>query len=131
MQEFVRIHAVRISLFFLHFDAGVIKTACFIYIAMDKLLTVLSFNEILVGRYDTVDVAWCAGQPYGSLHRPERRAYDTSFNLPVSDSTSVIFGCRDLSSYVDPALKSRVFVCNGQLLFIRGGNWIVADGMLR
>ena len=43
----------------------------------------------------------------------------------------VKFGCRDLYSYVDKTTQGRIFICNGEPVFIRGGNWIDADGMLR
>jgi mannosylglycoprotein endo-beta-mannosidase len=36
-----------------------------------------------------------------------------------------------MTSYIDEELKGRRFEVNGRPVFIRGGNWIVSDAMLR
>lgn len=48
-----------------------------------------------------------------------------------SDSWSHLFGFRHIDSYIDPSTNGRTFVVNGEPIFIRGGNWIVSDGLLR
>ncbi|KAK3200263.1 hypothetical protein Dsin_023678 [Dipteronia sinensis] len=48
-----------------------------------------------------------------------------------SDLWSHLFGFRKIESYIDKATGGRLFKVNGQPIFIRGGNWIVSDGLLR
>ncbi|XP_031270159.1 mannosylglycoprotein endo-beta-mannosidase-like [Pistacia vera] len=48
-----------------------------------------------------------------------------------SDSWSHLFGFRKIESYIDNATGGRLFKVNGQPIFIRGGNWILSDGLLR
>eukprot|EP00249_Psilotum_nudum_P010087 c22324_g1_i1 orf=833-3763(-) len=48
-----------------------------------------------------------------------------------SDSWSHLFGFRKIESHIDPSTGGRLFSVNGQPVFIRGGNWIVSDGLLR
>ncbi len=49
----------------------------------------------------------------------------------ISDNESVDFGIRETSSYFDDEVGGRVFLVNGQKIFIKGGNWISSDLMLR
>ncbi|XP_008450651.2 mannosylglycoprotein endo-beta-mannosidase isoform X1 [Cucumis melo] len=48
-----------------------------------------------------------------------------------SDSWSHDFGFRKIESHIDPTTGGRLFKVNGQPIFIRGGNWILSDGLLR
>lgn len=48
-----------------------------------------------------------------------------------SDVLSERFGVRSVGSGVDPRLGGHAFFVNGEQVFIRGGNWIAADAMLR
>ncbi|MQL83054.1 hypothetical protein Taro_015519 [Colocasia esculenta] len=41
------------------------------------------------------------------------------------------FGFRKIESSIDTATGGRLFKINGQPIFIRGGNWILSDGLLR
>ena len=47
------------------------------------------------------------------------------------DTENIVFGIRETSNYFDEKIKSRVFTVNGQKVFIKGGNWIASDAMLR
>jgi len=47
------------------------------------------------------------------------------------DNEAVTFGIRETGNYFDEKIKSRVFTVNGQKIFIKGGNWIASDAMLR
>ncbi len=47
------------------------------------------------------------------------------------DSEQVSFGIRETGNYFDEKIKSRVFTVNGQKVFIKGGNWIASDALLR
>ncbi|KAL9320281.1 hypothetical protein ACSQ67_012120 [Phaseolus vulgaris] len=48
-----------------------------------------------------------------------------------SDSWSHHFGFRKIESHIDNATGGRLFKVNGEPIFIRGGNWILSDGLLR
>uniref|UniRef100_A0A803R5E3 Lysosomal beta A mannosidase n=2 Tax=Cannabis sativa TaxID=3483 RepID=A0A803R5E3_CANSA len=48
-----------------------------------------------------------------------------------SDSWRQLFGFRKIESHIDKATGGRLFKVNGQPIFIRGGNWILSDGLLR
>ncbi|KAM3704876.1 hypothetical protein ACB094_03G040000 [Castanea mollissima] len=48
-----------------------------------------------------------------------------------SDAWSHLFGFRKIESHIDSATGGRLFKVNGQPIFIRGGNWILSDGLLR
>ncbi|GET34196.1 hypothetical protein PbJCM13498_30590 [Prolixibacter bellariivorans] len=49
----------------------------------------------------------------------------------VSDEQAVNFGIRETGSYFNEKIGARVFLVNGQKVFIKGGNWIASDAMLR
>ncbi len=61
--------------------------------------------------------------------------YDLSFNFKigenVSDSEELKFGIRDIKTSWNPYTGSRQIYVNGQKVFIKGGNWIISDAMLR
>ena len=52
-------------------------------------------------------------------------------NGQISDSLSLNIGIRQLSHRWNDRTRSMEVLINGQPLFIRGGNWIVSDAMLR
>lgn len=47
------------------------------------------------------------------------------------DREDISFGFRETGSYFEEKTGSRVFTVNGQKIFIKGGNWIASDAMLR
>jgi mannosylglycoprotein endo-beta-mannosidase len=47
------------------------------------------------------------------------------------DSEEVPFGIRQTGHYFDDKIKAQVFTVNGQKVFIKGGNWIASDALLR
>lgn len=49
----------------------------------------------------------------------------------LSDTETVDFGLRETSTYFDNEVGGRVFLINGQKIFIKGGNWIASDALLR
>ncbi len=49
----------------------------------------------------------------------------------VSDKTALDFGVRQLTTSWNTATQSRQLEVNGQKIFIKGGNWIVSDELLR
>ncbi|CAN7134543.1 unnamed protein product [Brassica rapa subsp. narinosa] len=48
-----------------------------------------------------------------------------------SDSWMQPFGFRKVESVIDSVTGGRLFKINGEPIFIRGGNWILSDGLLR
>ncbi|KAF6995703.1 hypothetical protein CFC21_012158 [Triticum aestivum] len=51
--------------------------------------------------------------------------------LGESDAWSHYFGFRKVESSIDDSTGGRIFKVNGEPIFIRGGNWILSDGLLR
>jgi mannosylglycoprotein endo-beta-mannosidase len=49
----------------------------------------------------------------------------------TADSENISFGIRETGNYFDENIKSRIFTVNGQKVFIKGGNWIASDALLR
>jgi len=47
------------------------------------------------------------------------------------DSETVTFGIRETSNNFDKEITAQVFSVNGQKVFIKGGNWIASDALLR
>ncbi|XP_045813525.1 mannosylglycoprotein endo-beta-mannosidase [Trifolium pratense] len=75
------------------------------------------------------DLWWPNGMGKQSL-------YNVSISIDVkgfgeSDSWSHYFGFRKIESHIDDATGGRLFKVNGEPIFIRGGNWILSDGLLR
>jgi len=62
--------------------------------------------------------------------------YKTQFEFISKDNTlldkeEVSFGVRQITTSWNTITKSREVAINGQKIFIKGGNWIVSDAMLR
>ena len=62
--------------------------------------------------------------------------YDMDFkfisdNQIISDEEKVSFGIRETGTRFDEKLGGRIFSINGQDIFIKGGNWIASDALLR
>jgi mannosylglycoprotein endo-beta-mannosidase len=88
--------------------------------------TIITFKEI---KQNDPRLWWPNGTGSQAL-------YDAQFNFfldngNVSDSEPVSFGIRETSTYFDKTLGSRVFLVNGQKIFIKGGDWIASDALLR
>jgi hypothetical protein len=52
-------------------------------------------------------------------------------NDTVLDEDSITIGFREIQTLWNPQTRSREVLVNGQRIFIKGGNWIVSDAMLR
>lgn len=52
-------------------------------------------------------------------------------NNRISDQEKVSFGIRETGTRFDEKLGARIFTVNGQDVFIKGGNWIASDALLR
>ncbi|MDP4185954.1 MAG: glycoside hydrolase family 2 TIM barrel-domain containing protein, partial [Bacteroidota bacterium] len=49
----------------------------------------------------------------------------------VSDAENVTVGIREIQATTNPETHSKQIAVNGQKIFIKGGNWIISDAMLR
>jgi len=49
----------------------------------------------------------------------------------ITDLENVTFGIRQADTRFDENLRARIFSVNGQDVFIKGGNWIASDALLR
>jgi mannosylglycoprotein endo-beta-mannosidase len=88
--------------------------------------TIVTFKEI---KQTNPRLWWPNGTGSPSLYNAQFIFYlDNGY---VSDSEPVSFGIRETGTYFDNDLGSRVFLINGQKIFIRGGNWIASDALLR
>ncbi|MEP6628005.1 MAG: glycoside hydrolase family 2 TIM barrel-domain containing protein [Ginsengibacter sp.] len=52
-------------------------------------------------------------------------------NQQISDVEKISFGMREISIVWNTVTRSREVLVNGQKIFIKGGNWIISDEMLR
>jgi len=57
--------------------------------------------------------------------------YHTVLKFGDSDTIPLTFGIRQITTSWNPTTKSRETSVNGQKIFIKGGNWIVSDELLR
>ncbi|WP_345947633.1 glycoside hydrolase family 2 TIM barrel-domain containing protein [Mucilaginibacter sp. PAMB04274] len=49
----------------------------------------------------------------------------------ASDAEKITFGVREIQAEWNPLTMSKQVLVNGQKIFIKGGNWIISDAMLR
>jgi len=85
----------------------------------------VSFPEIKI---DNPKLWWPNGMGQANLYQ-----LDLSFiqdNIET-EKESLNFGIRQTSNYFDKKVGGRVFLINGQKIFIKGGNWIASDALLR
>jgi len=90
-------------------------------------------GETLTLEFDEIEIKnpklwWPNGMGEAHLYKLE-----LSFRQEhgVSDTESFNFGLRETSNYFDEVVGGRVFLINGQKVFIKGGNWIASDALLR
>lgn len=72
---------------------------------------------------------WPAGYGEQNLYKSEL-TFEKE-DKTVSDSETVQFGVREIQTPWNPITQSRETHVNGQKIFIKGGNWIISDAMLR
>ena len=85
----------------------------------------VEFPEI---KFENPKLWWPSGMGDQKLYQLEVRFEQNSI---VSDTEQVKFGIRQTSTYFDKIVGARIFLVNGQKIFIKGGNWIASDAMLR
>lgn len=72
---------------------------------------------------------WPAG--YGGQYLYPLQLRFTESNKRLSDSQTVNVGVREISTRWNAVTNSREISVNGKKIFIKGGNWIISDAMLR
>ncbi len=90
-------------------------------------------NETLFVKFPEIkmsnpDLWWPNGMGKQALYQL-KISFQQSNN--ISDSETLDFGIRETGTYFDKDLGGRVFLVNGQKVFIKGGNWISSDALLR
>ena len=85
----------------------------------------VSFPEI---EFENPKLWWPNG-----LGEPHLYALELRFEQDeiVTDSEKFQFGIRETGTFFDEKTGGRVFLVNGQNIFIKGGNWISSDLLLR
>ncbi|MBS3770080.1 MAG: beta-glycosidase [Bacteroidales bacterium] len=72
---------------------------------------------------------WPNGMGKANLYPVEIQFFNE--DSQTSDSKNLKIGIRDVTTKMDTSSGGRMFRVNGQKLFIRGGNWIASDALLR
>jgi len=85
----------------------------------------LEFDEIEI---ENPELWWPNGMGEANLYKLELSFKQKDI---LSDSESFNIGLRETSNYFDEKVGGRVFLVNGQKVFIKGGNWIASDALLR
>lgn len=73
---------------------------------------------------------WPSGYGEQNLYNIKLEFLEDGTNK-VSDNESVQFGVRELQTAWNSDTRSKEILVNGQRIFIKGGNWIISDAMLR
>lgn len=73
---------------------------------------------------------WPSGYGEQNLYNIQLEFIEDGTNK-VSDNESVQFGVRELQTAWNRDTRSKEILVNGQRIFIKGGNWIISDAMLR
>jgi len=85
----------------------------------------VAFAEIKI---DNPELWWPNGMGNQALYQLE---FKLELGNTISDAETIEFGIRETGTYFDEEVGGRVFLVNGQKVFIKGGNWISSDAMLR
>jgi len=75
------------------------------------------------------DLWWPNGYGDQALYDMEMEFLEN--NKTMSDKKMIKVGIREITSEWNPFTRSRQIFVNGQKIFIKGGNWIISDAMLR
>lgn len=86
----------------------------------------ISFNDLVL---KNPKLWWPNG--YGPQNLYDLRVRFLADGKNLSDQQSLKIGVRQLQSDWNAHTNSRQIMINGQKLFIKGGNWIISDAMLR
>lgn len=73
---------------------------------------------------------WPAGYGEQNLYNIKIE-FEEDGSRKVSDYEDVQFGVREIQTAWNPHTRSKEIYVNGQRIFIKGGNWIISDAMLR
>lgn len=90
-----------------------------------KITTVALPNFII----SDPELWWPAG--YGPQHMYNIKVEFLENGKTISDSENIRFGVREIQTDWNDITRSKQIYVNGQKIFIKGGNWIISDAMLR
>ena len=100
---------------------------------VSKMVTILAGEKITVSlpeiKIENPVLWWPNGMGDHPLYKVEFSFVGDKGVL--SDIESVPFGIRQTGTRFDDKLNARIFSVNGQDVFIKGGNWIASDALLR
>ncbi|HSO88716.1 MAG TPA: glycoside hydrolase family 2 TIM barrel-domain containing protein [Draconibacterium sp.] len=85
----------------------------------------IEFPEI---KFENPKLWWPNGMGTPDLYNLEIRFEQ---NGTPTDKEELHFGIRQTDTYFDKIIGGRVFLINGQKVFVKGGNWISSDALLR
>lgn len=94
------------------------------------LLTPYATKEVVLPdlKLDNPKLWWPAGYGNQDLYKLDLQFIDQG---RASDKESVQMGVREIQRVWNTTTQSSEFRVNGQRIFIKGGNWIISDAMLR
>ena len=102
-------------------------------VEVSKMVVIPAGDKITVSlpefKIENPQLWWPNGMGDHPLYKVELSFVGNGGN--VSDHESVIFGVRQTDTRFDDKLNARIFMINGQDVFIKGGNWIASDALLR
>ncbi|MDP4129148.1 MAG: glycoside hydrolase family 2 TIM barrel-domain containing protein [Bacteroidota bacterium] len=90
-----------------------------------------SKKEVKLPDYHLTDPKLWWPNGYGPKALYHTEIYFESDAKSISDKQPLDFGVRDISTTWNAVTRSREALVNGQPVFIKGGNWIVSDELLR
>jgi mannosylglycoprotein endo-beta-mannosidase len=68
---------------------------------------------------------------YGEQNLYDLKLQFLTNNTTVSDEKNISVGVREITTTWNDVTRSKQILVNGQKIFIKGGNWIISDEMLR
>lgn len=80
-------------------------------------------------KFDHPDLWWPNG--YGKQKLYPLKIYFKLKGKKLSDTETLLFGIREITTAWNPFTRSRQIFVNGQPIFVKGGNWIISDALLR
>ncbi len=86
----------------------------------------IKFHDLI---FNNPKLWWPNGYGQQFLYDLKLEFHDTDKRL--SDSEELKIGIREISDIWNPVTRSKEILVNGQNIFIKGGNWIISDAMLR
>lgn len=102
------------------------------YVTQNVVLKAKSTTEVCLPDFimRNPKLWWPAGYGEQNLYNMKIEFVDADRNV-VLDFENVEFGVREIQTAWNAFTRSKEIYVNGQRIFIKGGNWIISDAMLR